>query len=64
MRFLHGLEDSRNGSLKVWLGNEAANGRDLYPSNLDSAGSQATRWLSTNTKPARVFPHLRLLIRS
>ena len=56
MRFLHGLDDSRYGSLKVWLGNEAANGRDLYPSNLDGAASQATRWLSTNIKPVSVFP--------
>ena len=30
MRFLNGLEDSRYASLKTYLGNEVANGRDLY----------------------------------
>ena len=30
MRFLHGLEDSRYASLKTYVGNELANGRDLY----------------------------------
>jgi hypothetical protein len=39
MRFLYGLD--RYSSLKIYLGNEAANGRDLYPTDLDSAATQA-----------------------
>ena len=54
MRFLHGLEDSRYGSLKVWLGEEAANRRDLYPNDLDEAASQATLWITNSNRPANV----------
>ena len=54
MRFLHGLEDSRYGALKVWLGNEAANRRDLYPNDLDAAASQATLWITNTHRPANV----------
>ena len=50
MRFLHGLEDSRYTSLKTYLANELANGRDLYKTNLDEAASQATRWLVHGNK--------------
>ena len=50
MRFLHGLDDSRYASLKTYLGNELANGRDLYQSDLDGAASQATRWLVHGNK--------------
>ena len=45
MRFLHGLDDGRYSSLKVYLGNELANQRDLYQPTLDLAVSQAERWL-------------------
>ena len=50
MRFLHGLEDSRYGTLKTWLGNELANGRDAYPLDLDSAAGQATKWLVNSAR--------------
>lgn len=55
MRFLHGLEDARYGSLKTYLGNELANGRDLYQSDLDGAASQATRWLVPNAKSSNTL---------
>ena len=44
-RFLFGLDDDRYESLKIYLGNEAANKRDLYPTTLDEAATQATRWI-------------------
>ena len=44
-RFLFGLDDERYESLKVYLGNEAANDRDLYPISLDGAATQATKWI-------------------
>ena len=44
-RFLFGLDDERYESLKVYLGNEAANDRDLYPTTLDGAATQATKWI-------------------
>jgi Reverse transcriptase (RNA-dependent DNA polymerase) len=56
MRFLHGLEDSRYASLKTYLGNELANGRDLYQSDLDGAASQATRWLVHGNKTPNSLP--------
>ena len=56
MRFLHGLEDSRYGSLKTYLGNELANGRDLYQDDLDGAASQATRWLVHSNKTTNLLP--------
>ena len=56
MRFLHGLEDSRYGSLKTYLGNELANGRDLYQDDLDGAASQATRWLVHSNKTTNSLP--------
>ena len=55
-RFLHGLEDSRYASLKTYLGNELANGRDLYQSDLDGAASQATRWLVHGNKTPNSLP--------
>ena len=45
IRFLFGLDDERYESLKVYLGNEAANDRDLYPTTLDGAATQATKWI-------------------
>jgi hypothetical protein len=42
-RFLFGLDDDRYESLKTYLANEAANGRDLYPVSLDGAATQATK---------------------
>ena len=55
-RFLHGLEDSRYALLKMSLGNELANGRDLYQRDLDGAASQATRWLVHGNKTSNSLP--------
>ena len=44
--FVHGLDYDRYDSLKVYLGNELANGRNLYQPTLDLAAGQATRWLA------------------
>ena len=52
LRFLHGLDNDRYGSLKVYLGNELANDRDLYQPTLDLAAGQATRWLAHGGKRA------------
>ena len=52
LRFLHGLDYDRYDSLKVYLGNELANGRNLYQPTLDLAAGQATRWLAHGGKRA------------
>jgi hypothetical protein len=49
-RFLYGLDDNRYSSLKIYLGNEAANGRDLYPTDLDSAATETTRWIAYGSR--------------
>ena len=49
-RFLYGLDDFRYASLKTYIGNEMANGRDLYPTDLENAATQATRWIVHGTK--------------
>ena len=51
-RFVHGLDYDRYDSLKVYLGNELANGRNLYQPTLDLAVGQATRWLAHGGKRA------------
>ena len=52
MRFIQGLEHARFSSLQTHLANELnmPHGRDLYPSDLDSAAAQASRWLIAGTK--------------
>ena len=46
------LDNDRYGSLKIYLGNELANDRDLYQPILDLAAGQATRWLAHGEKRA------------
>ena len=48
-RFRYGLDDFRYASLKTYIGNEVANGRDLYPTDLENAATQATRWIVYGT---------------
>jgi hypothetical protein len=55
-RFLYGLEDCRYAAIKLYLGNESANGRDLYPSDLDAAAAQASRWLAAAPRSNEYYP--------
>ena len=55
-RFLYGLEDCRYAAMKLYLGNESANGRDLYPSDLDAAATQASRWLAVAPRSIEYHP--------
>ena len=50
------MASKRYASLKTYLGNELANGRDLYQSDLDGAASQATRWLVHGNKTPNSLP--------
>ena len=56
MRFLHGLDDSRYSTLKIYLGNEASQDRDLYQVTLQGAVAQATKWLVQGNKAAPIQP--------
>jgi hypothetical protein len=42
--------------MKLYLGNESANGRDLYPSDLDAAATQASRWLGAAPRSTEYHP--------
>ena len=64
-KFLFGVDDQRYESLKICLGNEAANDRELYPTTLDGAATQATKWVvhkaaARDTRPSMpVFPAIK-----
>lgn len=45
IRFMQGLDTHRFGAMNRYFANELTNGKDNYPTTLDSAVSKATRWL-------------------
>ena len=51
--YIQGLDPSKFSDLPTYLYNELSNGRDLFPTDLSSAGSKVSKWLVSSPKGSR-----------